>query len=367
MSWIALLLLTGLSGLPGDASTYRSLGTASAPVIEPVKVRLLANAQVSAGEVLLRDVATISGGDAVRRLSIEKVVVVEHLSSSAKLTVESVRTRVRGAGYLPSEVEYAGSTAVELTVSGPRGGTRGKATTHFRSMDQWEEEVLRMIRAHLEQSTEWPIAQLRVSIVNKSVLEVLEKMQPTQFELVAPPHWNLGNQRVTLELRETNLSADYVLQVRVELERMVVVARRQILRDAAITIDDLDIVRTVVSQDDSHLAHDPSELLGKVALRVIEVDQPVCLNETKSPPLVFRSAPVTVRVLFGTAMIEITAVAKEEGGLGDWIEVYNPTTRQPLENKVQVVGFQQAILPPKAPPSRTASTYRPPVNRKGRP
>lgn len=193
---------------------------------------------------------------------------------------------------------------------------------------------------------------VEISLEGRRAFEFLEQQNPADWSLALPPAWQSGNQVVTLEVPTETGVARYPIQVTIKQKRQVVVARKRIPQGIEITEDDVMLETRVLTADNAAFVTQMDEVVGKQAAKTIEAHQVLCQQDTKSPPLVFRGSRISVLVSYRTASLEMTAIAAQDGGLGDWIEAINPTTKKPLQQRVRVVDLQTAVLDEQTPPQQ---------------
>lgn len=107
----------------------------------------------------------------------------------------------------------------------------------------------------------------------------------------------------------------------------VVVPIRNINRHEMITADDLQIETRTGRVVPSGLAT-IEDLVGKRATRLLPEGVHLTTSAVEVPPVIDRGASVTILAQIGAVIVSAPGVAKDAGGLGEFISVENLTSRQ---------------------------------------
>ena len=338
---VLLTALLILAGSPGPAQS--------------AVLRLRQKVMIAAPIVTLGDIAEILDNDteAAKRLSGTELMPAPLAGESTWLDLVTLKDQLYRKGVSPATLQFVGLRRVQIT----RVAAAAEAPSSQSELSQgrrfWLDEITKMVRANVFQRTGWHEQDVRIEVRAERAAEILDAGRPPGWDLIVPPQWCLGSQRVILELPAVAGGSPSRLEFAVNIERepRVVVARREIPRGADIQRADLETVRPTPGMSVEQFFGSTEELLGKKATCNLLPGRPIRRGDAKSIPLVFRNKQVTVLVHYRSAVIEMVAIAGEDGGLGDWIEAINPTTRKTLDNKVRVTGLQRAELPAQAPPS----------------
>jgi flagella basal body P-ring formation protein FlgA len=103
------------------------------------------------------------------------------------------------------------------------------------------------------------------------------------------------------------------------------------------------IAGTVIQPNDVELAHVPSfgrfanstdALIGRKLVCTLRQGQPVYIEETQTNLIVKAGSEVVLIVNDGGVSVVAQAVARNGGGLGDEVNVYDPTTNKQLSGTV---------------------------------
>lgn len=335
MKTLEFLLLTALA-----------MGPPATPV---ATVRLLPRATSASSILTLGNLAEI------RCNSPERAEILRHIEISPSpapgevkwIDMNDVRDQLHRKGMDLTSLEFTGGRRIEV-VGEPVREPPPEAPV---APSNWEKVITDMLKSNIIARTGWDPNKVSVTFDGKRALEFLERSCPAEWELLVPPRWQAGRQTVTLEIPGSGGEPTrFTLQTHVIVKRPVLFARRAIARGEAITMAHVELMDTAVDQETvGDMFIDPREVVGKVAARDITTGRPLGSRDVRTDPIVFRGSQVTVWIRHGSASVQMTAQAQEDGGRGDWITVVNPSTRKRLDQKVRVTGPQTAELTDDAP------------------
>lgn len=103
----------------------------------------------------------------------------------------------------------------------------------------------------------------------------------------------------------------------------VVVAASDIQRGETLTASQVSLALMPVPPSGGNLLTDPALAVGRTATRAIASGTGLTARLVKAKPLVERGDGVRIRYSLGGLVITATGIAKETGGLGDFIKVKN--------------------------------------------
>ncbi|QDU59538.1 flagellar basal body P-ring biosynthesis protein FlgA [Planctomycetes bacterium Pan216] len=342
MTWI----LTSLLLLP-----------AAAPTPEMAEARLRAEISVTEDYVRLEDVAEIhcDNADRARRLGSVEVAVAPPPGQPINLHLAQIKQALARRHFRVASIRFSGHQSVTVARLEPTTTATEESSSGAQA---WEETITAMIEGHVEEFSGWPKEQLDVQVDTGRADDHLATHRPERWEILVPDQWRLGTQSLTLEIAQEPRPLRFVVVVTIERRRQVVVAKRRILRGTRLRESDVESRWLRVARDDNVLLTDIKQTIDTEARRVIEAGQPLRQTDLRRRPLVFRGSPVSVTIQQGGVALQMIGIAKEDGALGEWIEVENPTTRQLLDSKVRVIGFQKALWPdPRALLQATPDAY----------
>lgn len=302
-------------------------------------IHLHPTATVASDAVTLKDIADVTDESPERIDQLHCVVlpVTAEPGQSATIDVMAVKQALAAADFHLAEIRFAGCYATtihrETTVT-------AKSTSESKWGNVLREVLLQSIHNDLAVKPD----EIEVTIEGRRGIEFLTQVDPEKWDLVLPEKWQTGPQSVTLEIPSPTGVSRFPLQVVIARRRQVVVATKQIPRGIKIEDDAVKLVSRTVATDNAAFATSLEQVVGKESTRLIDAHKVIERGDVQSPPLVFRGSRMTVHIRYRTASLEMNAIAGEDGGLGDYIEVINPTSKKPLQQKAKVVGLQTAEL-----------------------
>ena len=336
------------------------LGAAHSPAA--TIVRLHARAEATTPIVTLGDVAEIID-NRPRRVAELARIELQPAPAPAEhqwLDLVGLKDRLHRRGVNLTELEFRGAGRIEIVraaLDEPANQPIVRRPEPTKSAQEWEALVQRLLRRSIAQSTGMTDESFRLSIRGKRAFDFLEQGGADRLELRPLDRWRPGANAVELEIPKESRVTKFAISAKLSVERTFVVPRSNLSRGAEITADDIELVSRFVTEFDQRFVREPSEVLGRHAAKALAANRPIERTQVKSKPIVFRGSRVTVRVRTGNlALLDMFAVAREDGGLGDWIEVVNPESKKPLETKVRVTGLQRAELPLDAPELDSSAT-----------
>ena len=105
--------------------------------------------------------------------------------------------------------------------------------------------------------------------------------------------------------------------------REVVVTTKAVRQGDALTPGQVTLKSRAVAPSNLGVILDPSRAMGRMATRPIPPDTVLTAKMLKTPPLVKRGEGVRIAYTSGNMLISATGIAKEAGGMGDFINVKN--------------------------------------------
>lgn len=316
---VLLILATATSGDGGGAAL--------------TVVRLKPRATIQADIVTVADVAELSGpgAEALAGIPLGPAPAEGETKSTGR---DELCVQLRRHQVDLRAVEIAGAGRVALT---RQGGADAGA---------WERVIADMILEHVRRTGPWPAERVHARVEGRVALEFLETHRPDRWDLLVPPRWRVGAQPVVLEATIGDKTARFDLQATIDVDQPIVVATRPIARGEKIEEGMVAVGYRKLTPGGERTCARIEEVLGKEAARSLSSGQALTPRDARTEPIVFRGSPVTVWIRQGTVALQVTGIAQEDGGLGDWIEIMNPTSKRKFEQRARVLGPQLAELPP---------------------
>lgn len=140
-------------------------------------------------------------------------------------------------------------------------------------------------------------------------------------------------------------SARWAIYVPVELSiwRSVVVVTAPIARGQTIAESDLGLEEHDVATARGYYGH-PSELVGYIARRVLNVRSPVLASQVEAPLQVKRGDKVILTAMLGTLQVKMNGIAEADGRYGDRISVRNSDSQRVIEGRITGPGQVQVAM-----------------------
>jgi flagella basal body P-ring formation protein FlgA len=314
-------------------------------------VRLKESAQPSGAVLLLDDVADVLSNDDVerRRLGSIELGAAPEPGQSQWLDLSDLKDRLYRRGVRLDQIEFVGPRRVHLAPA-PPGAHPPAAPT--RSEAAWRAEIERLIASSA--AGEWPDVapnDLLVRVEAERAVAFLAEHPTTDWELLAPPSWKEGWQPLELLVHPRGDVLRFTMQTQISRRRRVVTACRDIRRGETIAENDVRLAALDSRLDADDFAFDPADVVGREAKRELQAEKPIARRDLRRPPVVFRGQPVNVRIRYRSAWIQKSFVAAADGGVGDWIAVFDPARKdaRPHDYLVRVSAPHEAELPENAP------------------
>lgn len=129
-----------------------------------------------------------------------------------------------------------------------------------------------------------------------------------------------------------------VVSPNVELVDRIVVAARPFVKGRVVQQEDLRYVSRDRATSPPDVARNLESIVGLRAKRSISADQTVRNGDFESVPVVERGDRVTLVLIQGPLLIQSAGLARETGGLGDWIRVLNVDSKRELTGRIDREG-----------------------------
>lgn len=330
----------------------------AAPASGQDSVRLRDHAVVTGERVLLRDVAELQGelseslGDVVVATLGPAGAVSGGSGDSggepAVVTIDSVRRALDAHGVNWAVVTLRGHGVCRVQRSDhpqdrpaqiDRACAAGEADPmDFPSTGTLQDRVIELIERFAGVDRQ----QLRIEFADPDEQTLSQLIGRDRYELEPLSSVPVG--RVPIVIRRWD--GDRPVEVgRVTAEvarrRVAVVARATIGRGQTIAPGDLEPRELYLTTPTEPVAS-PEHAVGRVAAAVIRAGAAIYPDQLRSPLLVRRGEPVTVRCVSGALVIKVVGRAMQDGGLGNVIEVRNDRSGETYP--VRVTGTQEGTV-----------------------
>ena len=308
------IIILALVMLLGQLSTgsYASTATMSATVT------LKTFAKVYGNKIELGELARIQSSDESLRLALESVVVgtAPWPGNIKVMELGRIKMRLRQRNIDTALIEFEGPASIQVM-------------SRFNEVKG--ERILDVARDYIFEQMPWNPDDVQLDFArmpkNVQVPDVEYDFVPS----ILSAHAYKGNIQISVGIRindQTFLTIPVVARLRVFQE--VVVAKRKIYRNEAISADDVWIRKKEITRLNQNAIHDIEDVLNKRATRVIPANKILTENVVDDPYLIRRGDVVSI--LIENEYLEIKTIGKAEqsGRSGDVIRVSNSRSKKVL-------------------------------------
>lgn len=297
-------------------------------VCAPVAVSLLPQASVAGPDILLGDIAKISGGEAAASLRSVKLGRSPWPGASSTVNAAQVRMMLKLAGIDPASVSMSDSASTRVTrasqkVSGEDLAAAAKAAVEaaWQGVERIECDVLR---------------DPADVTVGAGALELSSALTAA----LRP-----GMVSVPVEVRVDG-QKERVISVPVRLRAMsqVVVLARAAARGQMLSPEDLTVEERDVAGSTSDLVSDIATAAGLRAKRAAPAGAVLRQSDLEVIPLVHRSGPVIIVASSGRVTVRTGGQALEDGLLGQVVKVRPEYSKESISAKVVGEGRVEIAL-----------------------
>ena len=295
-----------------------------APAIgsEPTRIQILDKAQIAGEEILLSDIARITGSDSLLIQKLSDIIVgrAPLPGNSRRIERSVIHTRLKQNSIDPAELVLEMPAAIIVSRS-----------CVSISAEKIKEMVSDYIAKNiLNGNPDATIKSIQVS-------ENLNLPVGTVTYVVAPPRNRKLVGQVPFAINfnvNGKLYKKIWANVSIEVLAEVVITSKPLGRHKPITEDDIMLLKMDLAKVPSNVITDPEAVLGKRTRRAIGSKTVLRANLVEFPPLVRRGDVVVI--VAETQGLKITALGqvKKKGALGDRIPVMNFDSKKVLYARV---------------------------------
>ncbi|HEV8001041.1 MAG TPA: flagellar basal body P-ring formation chaperone FlgA [Planctomycetaceae bacterium] len=298
------------------------------------------SASVTGTTVTLKDVATVSGGDAqiVKRLEQTVLGPAPAPGRSTRLEFEEMRSRLEATGLSTADANFSGAAAVVVSSAKPVVPIvrQPKRITRVNVSQTQVERAQKIMTQSVRQSlrgTRREAGNLFLDVVvDPADVSVILAHATEGFELGAVDPKNIDPQVVQVRAQDSEGRAvRFQIQCVVSEKPRVPVLTRSVSSGEVIREDDLAWKQ--VDNAEGLLAK-IDEIVGKEAKKGLRADEPLRGDDVRSIPLVRSNDIVTGVWQKGGIRISAQFKAKSDGGKGDVITLVQLTGREQVLARV---------------------------------
>lgn len=286
-----------------------------------VTVTVRSQAEVQNPEVLLRDVAVITGPDCALTRDLASIFITKAPKPGQKV-------RIRRS-YLAHRLHSSGLPLDDVSLNLPE-----KVTVTRKSQTLNPGWVRRVFEAYLDRtepykSGEWELVSLKTGSPPKLPVGDLT------YRTMAQPSANPAQVNLTIYLSVDGREVGRIrVAGRLDLYIRAVVAARRLERGRKIKAEDIKLARVNLSQTRKGVLMDIGRAVGLVSRRGLQADQPILARDLIRDSAVKRGDMVTIVAESGALRVTAAGRAKQEGAVGDNIQVLNLGSKKILIARV---------------------------------
>lgn len=150
-----------------------------------------------------------------------------------------------------------------------------------------------------------------------------------EFRISGDSQLKLGYNRANIQmLKDGRIENEFQITYSAQIEVLTPVLKHDVKFGQPVKTDDLILKRKVIDngyEDYFRTTTMEEEMVARALLRKGEI---VKKSDLKRKPAIERGQEVGLKVVTGNILIELSGLAKESGGLGEKIRVYNQETRR---------------------------------------
>jgi len=279
--------------------------------IEKVYVYLKGEAQVTTGQILLGDVAEVSGFNEKLIGSLNRLPLGPAPMPGESLTLAKANIRRSMVTHQidPLNVALVGENLVEVRRSG-------------RKITQ--EDIAPLVEDYVERS--WEGWQVRTEIIYSRPIEditvqendfdllVLDPVRPRECGSIALSLAALENDRMLVRIP---------VSLKVRAFGKVAVMNKDVRQGELLSPDDFSLIEREITRKNSNPVRTAEEAAHKKLKRSVKAGQILTLDHLEIPPLIERGDEITLVVQYKSIRVSCQGKAWEKGHLGDRIMVRN--------------------------------------------
>ncbi|HIJ65599.1 MAG TPA: flagellar basal body P-ring formation protein FlgA [Candidatus Hydrogenedentes bacterium] len=287
-------------------------------------VTLQEEVYIKGPRVILGEVAEIEGENAESLAAVE-IGPAATPGNCARLSAALVISRLKSAGYEPSEFEVEGSRAVRAT------------TLHLEVTPDYIAEHL---RGFIRDSMPWEPSNAVIDVdtpaqkvtVSDGHVDIVWRANP-QYRYLGPGSFR-GDICVDGEVQKT-LSC----RASVEAYQDVVAALKDIPRGKPMALSDMELATHAVSSlPGGGVFYAKEDLMGYVAQTTIFEGQVITNRKVAPKRIIKRNQIVTVEARVGALVVRDRAKAMQHGCAGDVVTCLNPLSKEEFQGVVREDG-----------------------------
>ena len=292
-------------------------------------------------ELTLRDIAAMEGEHALSLAETVVFTVTSPLATTVEIPVEDIQAKLEAAGVRWASVHLAGG---DVTVRPrARAATATPQAMHSISIEkrtvpevprEYRENVFLAVGIVRENTLRGAIAQrfvhalgvdaadLRLTFDAEDEAFLLESLAERRFEI--QPRTNFASERVELTVREwagSEVAQTRTVTVQPLVRALTTTMAQSVSRGQMITEHDIARDEQWLAPNAAAIHAAPEQAIGMVASITLREGVAVRSRDVTTQAVVERGDRVVVRCVSGSVVITMTAEAREDGSVGQEIEL----------------------------------------------
>jgi flagella basal body P-ring formation protein FlgA len=320
---------------------------ALASLIEPVAAAdaiLRSQARVSGALLVLGDLADLRGDDAgeIQQLANLPLMPAPPRGTLRFLRVAEIEQLAAAQGVSSRQLRFSGARVVEVrSVPGRSEPSAPVQTLSPEASEQWAASVDTAIESYLEASTGQARWSVRVDRRQQALRELFASTG--QLDPAAVPAWQVAGGKSPWLGRQVFYVADSAkgttvgLVARVTQSHLVVVAQQPIARGALVRASDVSM-QPVEGAVPSQALESLEAAIGREARQPIREGAVLLAGQVRAPWCVRRGETVSLRARAAAVVVKTFAVARQDGAIGDLVQVETGTARTKQQILARVTG-----------------------------
>ncbi len=317
-AWGLVLAAIGAALLVGD-------------VARAAELQLRPECRASGPVVTLGDVADVLSSDSTEseRLAAMELFPAPPSGTRRYLRVRELQDMLLARGVDLLEHRMCGASQVVVLAAEADDGAVEDADDEAvptgvmeRAARRIEAAVTRFLQARVSPTERWTV---EVQADPACARAVASEAGQLTVDGGAPP-W-LGAQRFGVTVERPRAPVRFEVDAEVSLARQRVVAARSLVRGKIIRASDVRLAPVGAMEEESEGFGSIDEVVGKQTTRAVPEGRVLDAGSLRQPLLVRRGEMITVYARSAGLRVRTTAKAREDGSLGDLIQVESPVDR----------------------------------------
>jgi flagella basal body P-ring formation protein FlgA len=339
--------MTYFKSLPSITLTLGLVFACAVAQVNATEICFRSTANVSGSTVMLRDVATVSGGDAetVKRLEQTVLGPAPAPGRSTRLDFDEMRSRLEATGVSTADATFSGAAVVVVSCNRPvvpivrQPKRKTRVNVSETQVRRAEKIMTQSVRQSLRARSRAGNLVLDV-VVDPTDVPIILASASEGFELGSLDPKNANSQNVQVLTQDSQgRPVKFQIQCMVSEKPRVPVLNRSVSGGEVIREDDLSWKQ--VDTTEGALAT-IDEIVGKEAKKGLHPDEPLHADDVRTIPLVRSNDIVTGIWQKGGIRVSGQFKAKSDGGKGDVITLVQLTGREQV--LARVTDVHEAVI-----------------------